>query len=164
MNVMHDLRYDIFKKLVDMPVFYFKKNKTGEIMSRVLNDAGIIENFFMNISMDLFLQPLILISVIIYMFSINLKLSLYLFAIGPVIAIVLGSIGAAVQRLSLGVQKNISDVTSSIQEAIYGMDIIKGYGVEENVKRKFSETNDSHLRAVKREMRVRFLERPLRIF
>jgi subfamily B ATP-binding cassette protein MsbA len=157
---MHDLRYDIFKKLVGMPVFYFKKNKTGEIMSRVLNDAGIIENFFMNISMDLFLQPLILISVIIYMFSINVKLSLYLFSIGPVIAIVLGSIGAVVQRLSLGVQKNISDVTSSIQEAIYGMDIIKGYGVEESVKLKFSETNDSHLRAVKREMRVRFLGTP----
>jgi ABC-type multidrug transport system fused ATPase/permease subunit len=67
-NVMHDIRYDIFRKLADMPVFFYKKNKTGEIMSRVLNDAGIIENFFMNIAMDLFLQPLILISVVIYIF------------------------------------------------------------------------------------------------
>ncbi len=159
-NVMHDIRYEIFKKLVDMPVFYYKKNKTGEIMSRILNDVGVIENFFMNIAMDLFLQPMTLISIIILMFVINSQLSLYMFSIGPVLALILGGLGSIVQKLSLGVQKNISDVTSGIQEAIYGMEIIKGYGVEEAIKQKFSESNDLHLKAVKREMRIRFLGTP----
>jgi subfamily B ATP-binding cassette protein MsbA len=159
-NVMHDIRFDVFRKLIDLPVFYYKKNKSGEIMSRILNDVGIIENFFMNIAMDLFLQPMIFISVIIYMFVLNTRLSLYFLSIGPVIAIVIASLGAIVQRLSLSVQKNISDITSGIEEAIYGIDIIKGYGVEESIKLKFSESNDSHLNAVKREMRIRFLGTP----
>ncbi len=163
-SVMHDIRRDIFRKLVDTPLFYFKKNKTGEIMSRVLNDIGIIENFFMNIAMDLFLQPLTLIAIIVFMFMINAKISLYMFSIGPILALALGSIGAIVQRLSLGVQKNISDITSGIQEAIYGMEIIKGYGVEESFNNKFKESNDIHLKAVRHEMRIRFLGTPVSEF
>jgi subfamily B ATP-binding cassette protein MsbA len=93
-----------------------------------------------------------------------LKLSIYLFSIGPVIALILGGLGAAVQKLSLSVQKNISNVTSSIEEAIYGIEIIKGYGIEETVKLNFSRTNDSHLKAVQKEMRIRFLGTPVSDF
>lgn len=159
-NVMHDIRRDIFRKMVDMPLFYYKKNKTGEILSRILNDIGVIEIFFMNIAVELFAQPLTLVSVVVFMFIINAKISIFFFAIAPVLAVVLGSLGAVVQKMSLGVQKNISDITSNIQEAVYGMEIIKGYGVEETIKNKFAAANDSHLQATRKEMKVRFLGTP----
>ncbi len=159
-SVMHDIRKDIFEKLVDLPISYYKKNRTGEILSRLLNDMGIIEIFFMNIAVELLQQPMIIIMVVSVMLAKNTRISLYLFSIVPVIGLVLWGIGSLVQRLSMSVQKNISSITSNIQESIYGIEVIKGYGVESSIKEKFSRTNDIYLKSSKREIKIRFLGTP----
>ncbi len=159
-SVMHDIRKDIFEKLVELPIFFYKKNRTGEILSRTLNDISVIEIFFMNIAVELLAQPFTVIIVISIMLTINIKISLYFFSIAPVLGIVLGGIGSIVQRLSMSVQKNISSITSNIQEMIYGIEVIKGYGVEKSIKEKFSLSNDKHLNSSKKELKVRFLGTP----
>lgn len=164
MNVMHDIRKSIYEKIIDLPMSYFKKNKTGELISKVLNDVGVIETFFMNIMVELLIQPMTLISVVTVLLFINLKLSIYFFSIAPVIGIVLIGIGNLVQKLATRVQKNIADVTSVIQESIYGIEIIKGFSVEEDTKRKFNELNNKYLSSTKKEMRVRFLGTPVSEF
>jgi len=164
MNVMHDIRKSIYEKIIDLPMSYFKKNKTGELISKVLNDVGVIETFFMNIMVELLIQPMTFISVVTVLLFINLKLSIYFFSIAPVIGIVLIGIGNLVQKLATRVQKNIADVTSVIQESIYGIEIIKGFSVEEDTKRKFNELNNKYLSSTKKEMRVRFLGTPVSEF
>lgn len=164
MNVMHNIRKSIYEKIIDLPMSYFKKNKTGELISKVLNDVGVIETFFMNIMVELLIQPMTLISVVTVLLFINLKLSIYFFSIAPVIGIVLIGIGNLVQKLATRVQKNIADVTSVIQESIYGIEIIKGFSVEEDTKRKFNELNNKYLSSTKKEMRVRFLGTPVSEF
>ncbi len=160
MNVMHDIRKSLYEKVISLSISYFKKSRIGEIISRLLNDIQIIEVFFMNIMVELLVQPLTLISVILVLFFINFKLSLYFFSISPVIAIVILGIGSLVQKLSHAVQKNIADVTSVIQESIYGIEIIKGFAVEDDQKKKFFKVNKEYLTSAKREMRVRFLGTP----
>jgi subfamily B ATP-binding cassette protein MsbA len=164
MNVMHDIRKSIYEKIIDLPMSYFKKNKTGELISKVLNDVGVIETFFMNIMVELLIQPMTFISVVTVLLFINLKISIYFFSIAPVIGIVLIGIGNLVQKLATRVQKNIADVTSVIQESIYGIEIIKGFSVEEDTKRKFNELNNKYLSSTKKEMRVRFLGTPVSEF
>lgn len=159
-SVMHDLRRDVFNKLLDLPLGFYKKNRTGEILSRVLNDIGVIETFFMNIMVDLIAQPLTLVVIVVIMFFMNPRISLYFFAIGPVIALVLGGIGALVQKLAMSVQKNISDVTSNIQETIYGIEVIKGFAAEDTMKDRYQGANDRHLKSIKKEIKVRFLGIP----
>ena len=164
LNVMHDIRKSIYEKIIDLPMSYFKKNKTGELISKVLNDVGIIETFFMNIMVELLVQPLTLISVIMVLFFINFKLSIYFFSIAPIVGIVLIGIGNLVQKFATRVQKNIADITSVIQESIYGIEIIKGFSVEEDTKRKFNVLNKKYLSSTKKEMRVRFLGTPVSEF
>lgn len=159
-SVMHDIRKDIYERLVDLPIFYYKRNRTGEILSRLLNDIGIIETFFMNIVVELLAQPITVVAIVTIMITISPKISLYFFSIAPIIGLVLGGIGALVQRLSMSVQKNISSVTSHIQETIYGIEVIKGFGVEQDIKAKFSVANDKYLASTKKELKVRFLGTP----
>lgn len=160
MNVMHDIRKNVYEKVLSLPMSYFKKNKLGDIISRLINDVQIIEVFFMNVMVELLIQPLTLIAVVVILFLINFKLSLYFFSITPIIAIVLGGIGGLVQKLSQTVQKNISNITSVIQESIYGIEIIKGFSVESNMKDKFFNVNRDYLSSTKKEIRVRFLGTP----
>ncbi len=58
MNVMHDIRGNVYEKVLSLPMAYFKKNKLGDIISRLINDVQIIEVFFMNVMVELLIQPL----------------------------------------------------------------------------------------------------------
>jgi len=159
-SVMHDIRRDLFEKLMELPLAYYKKNRTGEILSRVLNDIGVIEAFFMNIAVELMAQPMTVVVIVVLMFIINTRISIYFFSLGPVLVLILAGIGSIVQKLSTSVQKNISDITSNIQESIYGIEIIKGYAVESNIKKRFRASNDNHLLSLKKELKFRFLGTP----
>ncbi|MCX7821675.1 MAG: ABC transporter ATP-binding protein/permease [Brevinematales bacterium] len=160
MNVIHDIRKSLYDKILLLPMDYFKKSKLGDIISRLINDVQVIEIFFMNVMVELLIQPLTLISVVFILFFINFKLSLYFFSITPIIAILLAGIGNLVQKLSHTVQKNISNITSVIQESIYGIEIIKGFSIEDNMKDKFFYVNKNYLSSTKKEIRIRFLGTP----
>lgn len=163
-SVIHDMRWDVYSKLVDMPIPYYKKNQSGEILSRILNDMSTIEMFLMNIIVDLIAQPITFIAIVVIMIRMNPTISLYFFSIGPVIAAVIGGLGALVQKLSEKVQTNISNITSNIQETLYGIEVIKGYAVEDATKKKFIQTNDNHRVSSIKELRVRLLGTPVSEF
>ncbi len=160
MNVVHDIRKELYEKVISLPMDYFKKNKLGDLISRLTNDVQVIEIFFMNIMVEILIQPLTLIAVVIILFFINFKLSLYFFSITPLIAILIVGIGSLVQKLSQMVQKNISNITSIIQESIYGIEIIKGFSIENLMKNKFFKLNREYLKSTKKEIRIRFLGTP----
>lgn len=159
-KVIHRLREQLFQKLIDLPIPYYKQNSSGEIMSRVLNDISVIEIFLMTIIVELIAQPLTVAAVILVMFTINVKLTLYLLAVTPLLVLVLGGLGAIVQRLSHKVQKNISDITSRIQESIHGIEVIKGFGVDASIRRQFTDANDRHLGDIRKELKIRLLGTP----
>lgn len=163
-SVIHDLRREVFQKLIDMPIPYYKKNQSGEILSRVLNDMSVIEVFLMNIVVHIVAQPLTVIAIIVMMIYMNPKITGYFFMITPLIGLALAGLGSLVQNLSLKVQKNISTITSNLQEAIYGIEVIKGYGVESEIKDKFNQSNATHLKSSKKELRIRLLGTPVTEF
>lgn len=160
-KVIHDIRQDIYEKLLNLPIPYYKKNRSGEIMSRLLNDISVIEIFLMNIIVEIISQPLTVIAIVGLMIYTNPVITGYFFLIAPVLGIVLGGIGGIVQKLSMKVQKNISNITSNIQETVYGIEVIKGYAVEKETLNKFKNANDEYLQANKKELRVRLLGTPV---
>jgi subfamily B ATP-binding cassette protein MsbA len=159
-KVIHDLRGEIYERLIDLPISYYKKNRSGEILSRILNDIGVIEVFLMNIVVDMIAQPITVVAIVVILLLTNTQLSLYFFSIAPVIGLALGGLGALVQNRSMKVQKNISDITSHIQETVFGIEVIKGFGVESEVRHRFGKANDAHLSSIKREVRIRLLGTP----
>jgi len=163
-SVMHDIRNDLYSKLLDMPISYYKRNREGEILSRMLNDTSVIEIFLMNIVVEMVAQPLTVIAIVIILFNMNTRIAIYFFSITPLIGIVLGGLGGLVSALSLKVQKNISGVTSSIQETLYGISVIKGYGVEESVRQGFFQKNKKYLKSSRKELMVRLLGTPVSEF
>ncbi|NPV00923.1 MAG: ABC transporter ATP-binding protein [Brevinematales bacterium] len=159
-KVIHDLRGEIYERLIDLPIPYYKKNRSGEILSRILNDIGVIEVFLMNIVVEMIAQPITVVAIVIILLTTNLQISLYFFSIVPVIGLAIAGLGALVQNRSMKVQKNISDITSHIQETVFGIEVIKGFGVESEIRRRFAKTNDAHLNSLKKEVRIRLLGTP----
>ena len=163
-KVIHDIRQDIYCKLIDLPIPYYKTNQSGEILSRLLNDLSVIEIFLMNIVVEIIAQPLTVIMVVTILFTMNAQLSLYFFSIAPVIGAALAGLGSIVQSLSAKVQIKISNITELIQETVYGIEVIKGYGVEDEQRKRFTTANDEHRKALQKELRIRLLGTPVSEF
>ncbi|MCX7882038.1 MAG: ABC transporter ATP-binding protein/permease [Brevinematales bacterium] len=160
-KVMAALRQDVYEKILQLPVGYFKSKRTGDIMSRLTNDIQVVEIFLMNVLIELMVQPLTVVAIITMMVVRQPLLTLYFFSVVPVLGIVLGVVGRWVEQASQKVQGHISEVTSGIQETLYGMDVIKGFAVEEVMRERFQRSNRGYLASLVREVKIRFLSTPV---
>ncbi|URA09547.1 ABC transporter ATP-binding protein [Thermospira aquatica] len=160
-KVLAALRQDVYEKVLMLPVGYFKSKRTGDIISRLTNDIQVVEVFLMNVLIELLVQPLTVIAIIIMMVVKQPLLTLYFFSVVPILGIVLGIVGNWVEHASRKVQGHIADVTSGIQETLYGIDVIKGFAVEEVMRDRFSRHNLGYLSSLLREVRIRFLSTPV---
>ncbi|OHD57363.1 MAG: hypothetical protein A2Y33_07725 [Spirochaetes bacterium GWF1_51_8] len=159
-RVIHDLRGEIYERLIDLPISYYKRNRSGDILSRIINDIGVMEVFLMNTVVEMIAQPITVVAAVVILFIINTQISLYFFSIVPLIALALGGLGALVQSRSMKVQQNISNITAHIQETVFGIEVIKGFGVESEIRKRFTRSNDEHLKSIRQEIKIRLLGTP----
>jgi len=160
-KVLAAFRQDVYTKLLRLPMGYFKSQRTGDIISRLTNDIQILEVFLMNVLIELIVQPLTVVAILIMMILHQPLLTLSFFAVVPLLALILGLIGKLVEKASRSVHSHISNVTSSIQETLYGMEVIKGFAVEDEMRRRFVNHNREYLASLLKEIKVRFVSAPV---
>jgi ABC-type multidrug transport system fused ATPase/permease subunit len=124
------LRNDVFTKILHLPMLYFTGSRTGELMSRTLNDTQMVERGITEVISDLVQQPFVLVGAAAYLFFIDLRLALVSLAIFPVCLLPIAIFGKRVRRHAKAGQERIADLSSIQQEAIGGAAIVKAYGME----------------------------------
>ena len=138
-RVVMGLRNDVFTKILHLPMLYFTGSRTGELMSRTLNDTQLIERGISEVISDLVQQPFVLVGAAAYLFFIDLRLALVSLAIFPVCILPIAIIGKRVRRHAKAGQERIADLSSIQQEAIGGAAIVKAYGMEFHEQTRFEK-------------------------
>lgn len=159
-SVLRDVRTAIYKKLLYLSHDFYSNMKTGELVSRITFDVGVIVNSITEGLTDLLLQPIqvlvylvILIGIKIY-FSISWWLVLVTVLVFPVIAYPVIKIGDKLRKISTTTQESMSDINSLLFETIYGIGIVKSFSAEDYQERKFKSFNSRYysmnIKSVKR--------------
>ncbi|MEE9349963.1 MAG: ABC transporter ATP-binding protein [Flavobacteriaceae bacterium] len=134
-GVLKDLRNDVYKKTIDLPVSYFSEKKKGDVMARILGDVGEIQTSFLSVLEMIVREPLTIIFALYTMYSLSAKLTLFVFVFIPIAGFVISLIGKTLNKHSTKVQKEQGNFLSILEETLGGLKIIKGF----NAERKFSE-------------------------
>ncbi|MEN2998501.1 MAG: ABC transporter ATP-binding protein [Brevinematia bacterium] len=142
-RVVFTLRNEMFKKLTNIKPIVFKQRKSGEFMSNILNDANVVETFISTGFLELVKNPLIIIGCIFLLFYTSIKLSLVILILSPLFLAVV-AIGNVSKKISEDIQSKISDATSLMNESISGIETIKGFGVEDKFRDKFSSYSSQY--------------------
>ena len=140
-RVVMVLRNDVFSKILHLPMLYFTGSRTGELMSRTLNDTQLIERGITEVICDLVQQPFVLLGAAAYLFFIDLRLAAISLAIFPVCILPVAIFGKRVRRHSKAGQERIADLASIQQEAIGGAAIVKAFGTENREQARFEGYN-----------------------
>jgi ATP-binding cassette subfamily B protein len=140
-RLQYDMRKEVFAHLQTLPFSYFDDNKTGNIMSRIINDLMDISELAHHGPEDLFISIVMLMGSFALLCAINIKLTLIVFACIPVIIIFTMTKRMKMSKAFYDVRKKIALVNTKLENSISGIRVAKSFTNEEYEMEKFDEGN-----------------------
>ena len=163
-GVVRDIREQLYRKILVLPVSYFSEERKGDILSRMTADVQEIEHCIMSTLEVTFKEPLTIAFYLGFMFFISPQLTVFVLVMLVVTALVVGSIGRSLKRKSTRGQAKLGELISIIEESLTGLRIIKAFNAEESQENKFVKENTVYLHIMTRIQRRRDLSSPLSEF
>ncbi|EHK2335645.1 ABC transporter ATP-binding protein [Clostridium perfringens] len=136
-----DMRRDLFDKLQDMPNKYFDNNKTGVIMSRIINDLLDISELAHHGPEDLFISLVMLVGSFIILCTINVPLTIITFAIIPFLLFYTIHKRNKMKKAFKETRVKTGEVNATIENSISGVRVTKSFGNKVYEMEKFDKSN-----------------------
>ncbi len=140
-DIEYDVRNDLFAHLQRLPVGFYNSQRTGDLMSRVINDISAVRMLLGPGILNFFNAPVYFVYAIVLMFSIDARMTLVALLPCPVLIWAVRRFRGKILKSSLNVQKQMAELSSHIQENLSGMHVVKAYTQEENQVREFVGLN-----------------------
>ncbi|GAA0101405.1 ABC transporter ATP-binding protein [Paraclostridium bifermentans] len=137
-----DMRSYVFTHLQKLPNSYFNDNKSGVIMSRIINDLMEVSELAHHGPEDLFVSLVMLIGSFLILLGINVPLTLIIFAILPFIILYAVTQRKRMSKAFMDTRVKTGDVNATLENSIAGMRVTKSFCTEKEELEKFNETND----------------------
>ncbi len=160
-RVVTDLRMQIFKHLQDLSLDFYSKWKTGELMSRTINDIANIQIAIVSISTEIIPQFLTLFGVLGYLFYLNWRLTILALIISPFFVFAIDKFGKQMREVGRKSQKKIADISSILQETITGARIVKLFSMEKHEINKFNAEAEKSFGWAMKEAQIDSTQKPI---
>ncbi len=163
-SIIKNLRNDIFAHVHALPISFFYKTPTGELISRVINDATLIQNAvsraLIGILKDLF-QVIGLLGVVFYL---NWKMAAISLIFLPMAIIPVVNFGKKFRQLSTNNQKTVARVSNILHETITGHRVVKAFGMEDYETKRFAVMVNKLFGIISKDIKINSLQHPIMEF
>jgi len=139
-KVVADLRRGVYRHMQSLSLGFFNERRTGELMSRLTNDVGQVQNAVTGNLITLLQSLVTLVGGLILIITKDWRLTLLIVALVPFLTLVAVFFGRRVRRLSLEVQKETGEATTVLEETISNEKTVKAFAREEYEISRFSTT------------------------
>jgi ATP-binding cassette, subfamily B, bacterial MsbA len=134
---IRELRVELAQKFISLPLSFYHKRKIGELIARATADLTVMQANIGNVIIGLIRQPLTTIVFLIYLFFMNWRLTLITIIVAPIIVSLIRIFGRKIKKHSARVQDATAEVTSSYQEILLLLKVIKGFCMGHYESKKF---------------------------
>ena len=119
-HVVLSLQQQVFGKLMSMPVAFFDRHNSGNLLSKVTYDASQVSSAASSTLVTLVREGATVIGLLAMMFYYSWQLSLVFFVVGPIVGVMIAIISRRFRRLSRGMQDAMGNITSSTEQMLKG--------------------------------------------
>ena len=126
-RVMADFRTHVFSHLHQLSLNFFAKRRTGELISRLMNDVGVIQSLLTETPMDALKHLVTIIGGVGFLLIMNWRLCVLILILLPLLAIVARIFGKRLKALSMKIQDQTAHVTTLIEEVVSGIREVKSF-------------------------------------
>ena len=143
-GIVRDIRVNIYKKILALPLAFFSEERKGDILARVSTDVNEVDSSITS-SLDMVIKnPIFILIYFVTLITISWKLTLFTLLVVPLMAFGIGRIGKKLKKKSLYAQSKWSDGLSIIEETLGGLRIIKAFVAEKKMEDRFTRVNNEY--------------------
>ncbi|MGH7881031.1 MAG: ABC transporter transmembrane domain-containing protein, partial [Candidatus Binataceae bacterium] len=132
-----DLRSGLNERLQNQSLAFFNRTSTGAMMSRVINDVGLVTSGAINSLFSIFGDSASLIAVLAAAIYIDWRLALIAFVVFPAAVLPVATFSKRMRRMTRAAQQQMSGLNVLLQETYQGNRVVKAFGMEEYERGRF---------------------------
>lgn len=143
-HIEYDLKNEIFEHYQSLPMSFYRRNNTGDLLNRISEDVGLVRMYLgptIMYGMQLVALFLILIP---FMFSISPTLTLYAIAPLPILSVGVFLVNTLIMKRSEQIQKSQSRLSTLVQESFSGIRVIKSFAREKDTASWFARESNEY--------------------
>jgi ATP-binding cassette subfamily B protein len=144
--IEYDLKNEIYNHYQSLPLSFYRKNNTGDLMNRISEDVSKVRMYFGPAIMYGINMFTLFAMVIPFMFSINTPLTLYSLIPLPLLSVSIYFVNNIINKRSEEIQKSQSGLSTFVQEAFSGIRVIKSFVREQDISNSFEKESTGYLR------------------
>jgi ATP-binding cassette subfamily B protein len=140
-DIEYELRNDLFSHLQRLPQSFYLRWRTGDLMSRCVNDLASVRLLLGPGVLNLLQTPILYLAVFVAMFVLDPKLALFVVLPYPAFLWIARAFGRAMYRTNLRLQEGLADLSNRLQESVAGVAVVKAYAMERANQERFEVAN-----------------------
>ena len=153
-HIMADFRIHVFAHLQRLSLSFFAQRRTGEILSRVMNDVSVIQTTLTETPIDSTKQVVTLIGGVTFLLIMNWRLCLLILLLLPALVLVARLFGKRLKALSTDIQDQTATATTLIEEVVSGIRVVKSFVQTRREEMRFAGQVRTMLELTLRRARV----------
>ena len=138
-HIEYDLKNDIYAHYQKLSLSFYKKNKTGDLMNRITEDVAFVRQYLgpgIMYPMDLISRATIILA---FMINIDPLLTLYTLGPLPILSFLIYKVASTINKKSIDVQKQQSNISSIVQDTFSGIRVIKSFNTEKSTQENYAD-------------------------
>ena len=163
-NTCYRLRKRISEKINRLPVGFFEKASTGDVLSRITNDVDTLGQNLNQSVAQLITSTVTVVGVIVMMLSINPLMTLVALVIVPISLVVVSAVVKRSQKYFRAQQSRLGIINGQVEETFSGHAVVRAFGKEDEVVATFAATNEELREAAWKSQFLSGLMMPLMTF
>lgn len=161
--IEYDMKNEIFDQYQKLSLAFYKRNNTGDLMNRISEDVSRVRMYLGPAIMYTINVSISLIIIIGIMLSINVRLTLFVLLPLPILSVTIYYVSKMINVKSEQVQRQLSGISTFVQEAFSGVRVLKAYVREKKSIEDFSKEANAYLSKNEELYRINSLFFPLMI-
>jgi ATP-binding cassette, subfamily B, bacterial MsbA len=138
-HIVADFRRHLFAHLQTLSVSFFARRRTGELLSRLMNDVTVVQSVVTETPIDTAKQLVTFVGGIAFLLAMNWRLCLLILVLLPLLVVVAKFFGRRLKSLSTSIQDQTAALSTLIEEVISGIRIVKSFVQTRREETRFSE-------------------------
>jgi ATP-binding cassette subfamily B protein/subfamily B ATP-binding cassette protein MsbA len=139
---VRDIRHELYLKMQQLPMNYFVQEKTGILMSRIINEVETMGKLISTDLKDAVNDFFYIISHLLILIILSWELTLMVFVISPLLMGPVSMLADKIRRATKSQQERLSSLNGDLQEVISGIRVIRAFSREKAEAKRFYEVND----------------------
>ncbi|WP_156306895.1 ABC transporter ATP-binding protein [Sphingobacterium endophyticum] len=163
-HIEYDIKNEIYQHYQELDFAFYRKNNTGDLMNRATEDVNQVRNYLGPAIMYAINTVVLSIMIIYAMYNVNATLATYSLIPIPIISIIILFVNKVINRRSERIQRQLSHLSSFVQETFSGIRVIKTYTRESDKMNNFKNESDRYKDINLNLVKVQAIFFPLIIF